>query len=325
MSSKMFASVCAVAATLSVGCVVSGAANAADMPIKAPVIAPSVPLDVHGFADYTYASNRVTGGGLLLYPNNASLSQFVVGLSLDLYKDPAGFINSVSVFGSVWNEYWNNPTPNTRTWQEMDSDAGFSVGFAKSWKFTAEHVQFNFPTGIPTAYNYVFTLGYDDSGLKLLPIALNPYVSLFYNGAGGSTVVRGTTKGYRVTVGIAPSFAPIKTLPLTLTIPTAIVFGPSSFWNRADGTTNLCGTTGLAPCATSNLGMFNTGLQAKYALDAFVPKRLGSWYVKGGVQYYHIFNDALLSAQTATFSGTTAFANAKRDITVWSTGVGFSF
>ena len=34
---------------------------------------------------------------------------------------------------------------------------------------------------------------------------------------------------------------------------------------------------------------------------------------------------ALLSAQTATFSGTTAFANAKRDITVWSTGIGFSF
>ncbi len=300
------------------------------MPAKAkPMpVASSFPLDVHGFADYTIAGNRVTGGGLLLYPTRGSLSQVSGGLSLDLYKDPAGFINSVSVYGGVWSEYWSSPPVGGRVWQEMDMWAGMTVGFAKSWKFTAEHVQFHFPSppGIPTAYNYVFTLAYDDSAWGL-PVAFNPYVSVFYNASGGSTVVFGKTgKTYRVTVGVAPSFSLAKSagIPLTFTIPTSYVFGPSDFWNRADGTTNVCGTTGLSPCATSSSGMFSTGLQAKYALGAVIPPRLGNWYVKGGVQYYHIFNDALLAAQVVTGAATT-FTNAKKDIAVWSGGVGFSF
>ena len=38
-----------------------------------------------------------------------------------------------------------------------------------------------------------------------------------------------------------------------------------------------------------------TGIDAKYMLDAYIPKRLGSWYVKAGVHYFHIANDALLA------------------------------
>ncbi len=69
-----------------------------------------------------------------------------------------------------------------------------------------------------------------------------------------------------------------------------------------------------------------------------VPKRLGSWYVKGGVQWFHILNDALLAAQgtgglpagsaETAFAGTAVvagFPQAKKDIAVVNVATGFSF
>lgn len=317
--------VVSAAAVLSLGVILSSATSAADLPVKAvPVVGPSVPLDVHGYADLTIASNRVTGGGLLLYPARGVLEQINTGLSLDIYKDPAGFINMISLYGGVWNEFWTDPPPGARVWQEMDIWIGTSVTFAQYWKFSAEHLQFHFPNAIPTAYNYVFTLSYSDAHWGWV-IPLNPYISLFYNAAGGSTVVFGKTDGsYRITVGIAPSVSPFKGVPLTLTAPTSFVFGPSEFWNRADGTTSVCGPLGTAPCALSNAGFFSTGLTARYGLDSVIPKRLGNWYVKAGFQYYHIINDALLAAQVVT-GAAPSFAGAHRDIVVGFGGVGFSF
>ena len=145
----------AVGATLLLGA--AGSSLAADLPVKAAPVPKATPwvLDVHGYADLTFASTRVTNGGLYLY-NRGFVYQIDTGLSLDIYKNANGFINSFSVFGGVWNEFWNDPTPGARVWQEMDMWAGFSVGFAQYWTFTAQHVQFHFPNAIPTAYNYDF-------------------------------------------------------------------------------------------------------------------------------------------------------------------------
>ena len=56
-----------------------------------------------------------------------------------------GFINSFSVYGGIWNESWLDAPPRTRKWTEMDWWGGFTVGFAKYWSITAEHVEFLFP------------------------------------------------------------------------------------------------------------------------------------------------------------------------------------
>ncbi len=79
-------------------------------------------------------------------------------------------------------------------------------------------------------------------------------------------------------------------------------------------------------------------MQGKYALDSVIPKRLGNWYIKGGVQYYHIINDALLAAQgtggvaplaaETAYGGTavvSGFSSAQKNIAVFSTGFGFTF
>ena len=85
----------------------------------------------------------------------------------------------------------------SRHWQEMDWWAGVSVGFAKYWTFSAESLNFVFPNAPPgagTVYNYNFALSFDDS-FSGWPVVFNPYVSVFYNDKGGSTVVLGKTIG----------------------------------------------------------------------------------------------------------------------------------
>ena len=315
-------------AALTLGMVVgSSVAPAADLAVKAVPKATPWVLDVHGYADLTFANTRVTGGGLYLY-RRGYLTQIDTGLGLDIYKNSAGFFNSLTVFGGVWNEFWNDPPAGGKTWQEMDWWLGFTVGFARYWKFTAQHVQFQFPGGAgapPTAYNYDFKLSLDDSFMGW-PITFNPYVGVFYNAAGGSTVVLGKSSGsYRVSIGIAPSYSFMKStgVPLSISVPTWVTVGPSEFWNRQDGTTNFCGPTTTSPCSSGSTGFWSTGLQAKLGLP-IVPKRLGSWYIKGGVQYYHIVNEFLLGAQTIVGSA-LSFPDAKRDIFVGSGGLGFTF
>ena len=134
---------------------------------------------------------------------------------------------------------------------------------------------------------------------------------------------------YRVTLGIVPTVSLFKDhmFPLTLAFPTSVVVGPSTFWNRQDGTTNFCGPTGLSACATSNLGMATTGIQAKFALDKLIPKRLGSWYFKASGHYSHIYNDSLLAAQVgpAGVAPATSFINAKENIVVGALSLGMGF
>ena len=72
------------------------------------------------------------------------------------------------------------------------------------------------------------------------------------------------------------------------------------------------------------MGLISTGLQAQYSLEALVPKRLGSWFLKGGVQYYRITNDSLLGAQVVT-GAATSFSDAKKDVFIYNGGIGFSF
>ncbi len=325
MSLIKSASALLLGAAISIGAVASSA-SAADLPVKAkkPVVGASVPLDVHGYFDLTFATTRVTPGGLMIYKNGGYLTQADVGLSLDLYKDPTGFINSISVYGGVWNEFWSSPPPGGRTWQEMDWYVGFTVGFAQYWKLSAGKLDFVFPSG-GQLENYNFTLSYDDAHWGLL-FPLNPTVKVLWTKHGGSAVVFGKTEdGYRFEVGVAPAFDMKKYwgVPVTIGVPTWVSIAPKEyFFIPADGTP--CGALQNLPCGLSNLGVFSTGLQARYSLAGVVPTRLGSWYLKGGVQYYHILNDALLAAQVVT-GAATSFSNANKDIFVGTTGVGFTF
>jgi hypothetical protein len=306
-----------VGAALGLG---GAAASAADMPVKAPPPPPADALDIHGFFDISFKNDYITPRGLLV-TNTGLTTQILGGLALDLYKDKSGFINLVSLYSYVWNDVWSKQNhPRVGSWNEFDWAVGATVKFAQNWKFSVEYVEFLSPPGNFSAErNFEFTLAYDDSSWGF-PITINPYVKLFYEASGPSTVVVGKNGDiYDVEIGIVPTLGLKKYtgIPLTLSAPTWITVGPSEYWNAGG---NICGAV---LCSTDNVGVFSTGLTAKLALE-WIPPRLGNWYAKAGFQYYHIINDNLLLAQT--FVGTApTFAGAHEDVFVGFGGVGFSF
>jgi hypothetical protein len=323
-----------------VGLGAAGFASAADLrplPTKAPPITPFV-LDVHGFVDVTFKNTSVTPRGLMVREIDGLTTQVANGLSLDVFKNPGGFINTVSFYAGTWNDLWSEQhDPVVKSWAEFDWWVGMSVKFAQNWKFTVEYIAFLSPTTVTTSFpatehNVEFGLYYDDSHWGL-PIVFNPYVKLFYAVSGPSTVVlgkRGDT--YDIEIGMVPTVSFAKAgVPLSISAPTWITVGPEEYWNRNDGTTNFCGPASNAPCALRGAGVVSTGLMAKYTLDQVISKRLGTWYVKGGFQYYHILNEALLGAQVLTGAAGGAsgvagtFPNAHKDIVIGYGGFGFSF
>jgi hypothetical protein len=316
--------------TLFVGCLLElgsgGSASAAGQPVKAPPVAPAspVPLDIGGFFDVSFKPDYISPRGLLL-TNTGLTTQITTGLSLDLYKSPGGFINDAAVNLGIWNDLWSNQnSPTVGSWNEFDWWVAGTIGFAHDWKFGVTYVEFLSPPGtFSTIRNVEFSLRYSDAWIGRA-LTFNPYVKLFYSASGPSTVAVGKKGGtYDVELGFAPTINLKKygSLPISLTAPTWVTVGPASFWNR--GTTG-CGSSVSTPCATSNAGVFSTGLTGKLPIDFLIPPRLGNWYVDGGFQYFHLINDSLLLAQTAT--GTArSFAGAKRDIVVGFAGLGFTY
>jgi hypothetical protein len=101
---------------------------------------------------------------------------------------------------------------------------------------------------------------------------------------------------------------------LIVSAPSWITVGPANFWNG--------GTLGLKN-ERSKFGVVSTGLRGEIPIP-YIPKSLGSWYIDGGVQYYHLINDNLLQAQTVTL-GVRSLKAAHRNVTVGYAGIGFRF
>ena len=341
MTANRYASALATGLALTLGVVsLESGALAADMPVKAPP-APATPfvLDVHGFFDTSFKNDYITPRGLLV-TNTGLTTQVLSGLVLDIYKDKMGFINDVSIYAGVWNDLWSKQhDPHVGPWNEFDWFTGVDIKFAQNWKFGVQYIEFLPPaadliTSFPrTERNVEFSLSYDDSWVGW-PIAFHPYAKLFYAAEGPSTVVLG--KGgdtFDVELGAVPTLDTQKYtgIPLVLTAPTWVTVGPTDYWNRNDGTTNFCGPASDLACPLSNTGVVSTGLTGKLAIDSVIPKRLGSWYIDAGVQYYHILNDALLAAQIFTGAAGGAanvlgtFPNSHRDVVVGFAGFGFGF
>ena len=303
-----------------------GLASAADLPSKKsiPTLAAAEPSAIHGFMDFGYASGRVTGGGVPIYPTGSVLLQADTGLAIDLYSNKSGFINSVSAFVGAWGESWNDAPVGTHNMQEVDWWAGGSVGFADHFKLTAQSLQFVLLPGAGVIKNATATLAFDDAYLGL-PIALNPSVGIFYNFSGGvSAMGWGKTDTYRIDLAIAPgySFAKSAGIPLSISVPTSISLGPTDMYylsaNKGCGSATAVKGSGSV-CSTNTFEMFSTGLQAKYDLGQIIPKKFGSWSAKAGVQYYQFLSDAIKANQGGTM------ASRKSNFTVFSTGIGVSF
>jgi hypothetical protein len=340
MTFKTVAAAC-VGAALSLAIASFGSvAQAADMTAWKPAAPPppAPPLDIHGFFDVTFANDYMTPRGLLV-TNTGLTTQIVNGLTFSLYKDQNSWINSFSVTVGTFNDLWSKQNSVTGgasavtpgafdavgSWNEFDWWVSADWTMGTYWKAGVTYITFISPPGnFQQERNVEPYLRFDDGALTGSAFTFNPYVKLFYAIAGSSTVVVGNQgKTYDVEIGMVPTLdlKKITGVPLTIAAPTWVTVGPTSYWNR--GVTG-CGLLTTTPCSLSNAGVVTTGLALKETLDWLVPTRWGTWYAKGGVQYYHIINDSLLLAQT--FTGTAnSFATAHREVWVGYGGLGFTF
>jgi hypothetical protein len=349
-SSTSIRALCA-AAVFGLGVAVQGA-GAAELKLKAPPPPAPELLDIHGFFDISFKNDYITPRGLLVSDTGLT-TQVLMGLVWDVWKNPGGFIKDISFNAGVWNDLWSKQgdfvfppgfpnagaTEAVGSWNEFDWWFEGDIKFADYWKLGIQYTEFippahDLPTSFPkTEHNMEFALYYDDAHWGY-PIIFNPYVKLFYELAGPSTVVlgaRGDT--YDVELGVVPTLDMMKYWgwAVTLSAPTWVTVGPSTYWNRADGTTNFCGPLTNAPCSSGNAGVFSTGLTATTPMSWLIPTRLGKWYAKGGFQYYDILNQSLQGAQVLTGSAGGAagvagnFPSSHRDIVVGFIGTGFSF
>jgi hypothetical protein len=300
--------------------------QSASKDVDAPVLtlaAGGVGSRIHGFMDFRLATAYITPRGLTVVDTGVQF-QPLGGLVFDLYQGD-GPINDVSVIGGAWSDFTSShrlSDGNADIWNEVDFFASVDVKFLKNFDFTATISPWLFPTvgSTPennphTEYNADFKLGYNDSDL-LGAFALHPYADLFWNFAGQSSpVVAQATLGqndktFYVELGIAPSytFKAITDYPITLTMPSYVSVGDSSFWGQDPGNGDR-----------SNLGVASTGLKASMPLS-FIPSDFGNWNAYVGVTYIYTCNPAL------SYVDEHVLGNADSHNLVYGyAGVGFSF
>lgn len=256
--------------------------------------------NIHGFADESLQNYYITPRGLWV-TNKGLTSQTLDGL---VFLLPDNF----SITAGTWvdvNSAQHSPTVGALN--EFDWFVGTNVVIGKT-KLGVQFVQFLSPPGnFSTESNVEFSASYDDSGWAG-PFSLQPYAKLFYAISGDSTVVTGQHGGtFDVELGAVPTWdLHAYNIPLILTAPTWLTVGPESFWGGG-----------------GNVGVFSTGLDAKYPVDLFGP-HYGNWYLKAGVQYYNFINPELRIAQTLD-GVVTPTSNGHQDAVLVSGGIGFSF
>ena len=269
----------------------------------APAVAAAEDVSLHGFVDVSLKNDYITPRGLLVTSKGDTV-QALDGLVLDFAQDPKGAVTDFSLVGGTWSD-WNpsyDPTRNKEAFNELDWFVGANAKLGADWKIGAQFVQFVSPQkAFIDEDNVEFSLAYDDSS-HFKGFSFQPYAKLFYNLAGGSTVVVGRTGGsFDVELGAAPNIDlhPYN-VPLIVSAPTWITVGPQDFWGGG-----------------GEAGVFSTGLKVTYPLS--LPASAGHWSVYGGYQYYDLINDRLVLAES--------LLNGKsgRDVNTFSVGVGLGF
>jgi hypothetical protein len=352
---------------LVVGCVwalgLGGAALAADMsmPLKAPPPPAPPPLDIHGYVEWDYESFLINPQGNALATKGAET--VVAGLDWTLYKSKSGFINRINTGGGIAVDFansfdgvWNVFSP-SQNGVLFDTVFFINAGVTFGQYWTLSDTYYNVYSGdvcglaactlatgaapLPVSAGFGW-LNFNELKLTLndsftgWPITFNPYVSWYYefkgDNVGQMPACYTCTVGSDFFIGMTPTLSlKMWGLPqVTLKVPTYVTVGSSGFWGGpgSDGV-NTTGSSG-------GIGMFTTGLTVVWN-QTWVPANYGSWYIKGGFQYYDIINTALQQGNAFGVCGTPAASGfgasplpscsdwKTKDIVVGFAGIGVGF
>lgn len=267
--------------------------------------------NIHGFFNSPFKTAYVTPRGLVVQ-NKGLVWQPITGTVIPI--GDLGPITNVAFVGGIWNSvdtYESKFNATTGAWDEMDVFAALGGTIFPDTTANLTFGVWNSPEhAFKTEYNLDLKIAYDDSKFwGNSGISLNPYVDLWWAIAGSSTVILGRQGG---TGYVEPGIVPTYTLkmmtdyPLTITMPTYISLGPSSYWDAH------------STFGHKDVGVASVSLNLSVPL-AFIPARYGHWHADAGVTYDYLINNALLHA------GTLASGNTERNVVFGSAGFGFNF
>ncbi len=308
------------------------------MPVKAPPPPPPPPSWWSGFIELDGESFLINPQGQALI--NGGAATLVAGLNLTLYKDKAGFINNVTVGGTVITDwaptftgYWSNSAPGLGQTGGNSSNGGLfdtvfalsqSVTFAQYWTITntffnvySNDVADNTPhagcfmtncSGFPALVWDEVKLSLNDS-FTGWPITFNPYITFYYElnsigspgGGGAGSVSAACFPCETNNYDFFIGMTPTINLEKYWGIPVTLK-APTYVTVRPQSFWNNYGVAAPFGPSSGSVGVFTTGLTAVMPLT-FMPAQYGHWYAKAGFQWYDVINTALQNANALSVDG----------------------
>ncbi len=270
---------------------------------KEPAVVPeSTPL-FNVLLKLEIGDKYVTPRGMIVRENGVTVEPLAL-IFLNAYRGE-GFVNSVTLFGGVWNDLGTKQvsvhapfgsTPKTN-WTETDPIAGISIGFAKRFKLEVTYTAFaEYVLDIPTSHHLETKLSFDDSDY-LGAFALNPYFLYWQELWQKSTdadvpfaVFGPSSKSGRhpqpgssfyFELGVTPGYTFKSCGDLRIEAPCRLLLSNNRFYGEYY-TSN----------STIGVGLYELGLKATLPLK-FIPKEIGNWSVYAGGRYVNFTNDNL--------------------------------
>ncbi|MEN3939875.1 hypothetical protein WJU23_01170 [Prosthecobacter sp. SYSU 5D2] len=270
---------------LSAGLALSPAVtHAGEKNTLSPVIEPPPSPWLHALLKVDVSDHYITPRGLNI-ENQGLIIQPLFLIFSNLYSNPDGFINDVTLTTGVWTSiHTRSSGPEDGNWNEVDPIAGLAFKFAKYWQFDVNYTAFeSMVSAFPTSHHLELKLSFNDAaytGNKTFSI--NPYVAFWKELSDKATVrfnADTSSESHYFTLGMTPT---IDLKKVKFEFPTFFNYTDNDFYQQFDGTG---GGSGIA--------VIRTGIQATVPLN-FVPKNMGFWSVYAGVKYYHLNNPGLL-------------------------------
>lgn len=266
---------------------------------------------VHALLKLDFSDHYITPRGLNV-ENQGLVFQPLFLVFWNLYSNPDGFLNDVTLTTGVWSSFHSRESgPDEGNWNEFDPIAGLGFKFAKYWSFDVNYTAFeSMVSAYPTSQHLELKLGFNDAAFTGSQVfSINPYVAFWKELKNKSTVAFNpatSSESYYFTIGMTPT---IDLKKVKFEFPTFINIVDNDFYQQFDGTG---GGSGVA--------VIRTGVQATVPLS-FVPKSMGFWSLYAGVKYYHLDNPGLLDGNQVL----GADGARKRDLVQFHGGISIFF
>ena len=199
-------------------------------------------------------------------------------IGLTLFQSEEGPVNSISLFGGVWNSIHSEETgaatsPNAL--YETDWYGGVQAVLAKNLTTRLFYTFYTSPNdAFKTVQEVDFSAAYDDSDL-LGAFSLKPS---FLVGSEINNTAFGAKEGTYIELGAGPGLDIIKseTYPVNLSFPLKLGLSAEDYYEDANGNDDT-------------FGYFSGGLKLGVPL-AFIPEDYGSWSASAGVTFLALGN-----------------------------------